>query len=282
MRRPRPRPILVLGSPRSGTTLIGKYLSSSSDVCGLGEYLGFYFSHVVADREFDRMPSPFGPRYLKELRRFTDRFARRLAAERSCGFYCDDTPWNLLVGDQLAALLPDAVFVLLLRHYTGVLQSLERSHAAGYRWAGGTWPERAALWSRFYTMAPLLPDDRMIGVSYDRLCAAPRPTLAALDRALDRIGIDTRRLQRSVFAVSHATGSSPRPTLGLLGGDRRGSLAPLPSWDALGWTGKVQAAVGPVVAPVDEALRARFGPAYVPPVGFPETAATGMAPMPGR
>jgi hypothetical protein len=277
MRGSQPRPILVLGSPRSGTTLIGRYLSSSSDICGLGEYLGFYFSHVVADREFDRMPSPFGPRYLRELRRFTDRFARRLAAERSCAFYCDDTPWNLLVGDQLAALLPDAVFVLLLRHYAGVLQSLNRSYAAGYRWAGATWSERAALWSRFYAMAPLLPGDRTIDVSYDRLCAAPGPTLAALDRALDRIGVDAGRLQRSVFTVSHATGSSPRPAIGRPMGDQRVSLAPLPSWDPSGWTERVQVAVDPVVATVDEALRARFGPAYVQPAGFSRATATSAA-----
>jgi hypothetical protein len=274
MSPPRARPILVLGAPRSGTTLIGRYLSSSRDVCGLGEYLGFYFSHVVADREFDRMPSPYGPRYLQELRRFTDRFARQLAEERSCSFYCDDTPWNLLVAEQLARLLPDAVFVLLLRHYTGVLQSLERSHAAGYRWAGATWPARAALWSRFYAKTAHLPDDRLIGVSYDRLCAAPGLAVAALERALDRIGLDPEHLQRSVFAASHATGPSPRPTLGRPAGVRQIALEPILSWDPRHWNSRVQQAVDTIVAPVDQAMRERFGSAYAPPAGFADGAAT--------
>jgi hypothetical protein len=58
-----PKQIFIVGVPRSGTTLIGKYLASCKSICDLGEYAGFFFSYYIAKREYLQVPSPYKERY---------------------------------------------------------------------------------------------------------------------------------------------------------------------------------------------------------------------------
>lgn len=262
-------PIFVLGSPRSGTTLMGRYLGSSRHVCDLGEFLGFYLAHHVAKREFAGMPSPFAAQYLRAMQECTSRFAADLTARWNCDFYCDDTPWNLLVAHELARDLPQAVFVLMLRHYSGVIQSMHSSYADGYTWAGSTLEESADLWKRFYSCALSLPPGRTIPVSYDGLLQAPWPTLTDFHERIRSMGIDERSLDVRVFTVSHATKPRHRARpLAVVDVDGRVVLGPLPSFRAHDWSPTFNGRIRSTVHPVEVELLKMFGRHYKRPAGF--------------
>ncbi|HEX9032811.1 MAG TPA: hypothetical protein VF834_13300, partial [Streptosporangiaceae bacterium] len=91
----RPRPLLVLGVPRSGTTLIGNYLGSAPEVLNLAEYGGFYVVNSVVPAVIQRIPGFHHEAYLTEIREHARAFAERLAAEQGCTWFVDHTPWNL-------------------------------------------------------------------------------------------------------------------------------------------------------------------------------------------
>jgi hypothetical protein len=263
------RPIFVVGSPRSGTTLIGNYIGSSSTVLNLGEYAAFYYMHALIPPPFSRFPSPYNQRYLEALKQHAADFARDAALDQGCSAYCDATPWNLLIGRELAQAFPNALFVLVLRHFSGVILSLERSYTDGFTWAGDSWESRARVWSSFYNRAAFLPRDRMITVGYDQLCATPDVTVERLRENLAQHGVDATGLDLGTFAVSHATNPAyQRPTLATSPPGNGGGLRRISSVDLTGWTTELNRAVAPLVGPTNEMLGLLFPADYTEPDGF--------------
>lgn len=251
------RPIFVLGAPRSGTTVLGSYVASAPAVCDLGEYAGFFFAHHIAEREYRRVPSPYKDRYMAELRDHAREFPGRIARASGCGAFCDSTPWNLLVAAELVQRLPDALFVLTVRDIAGLSQSLARSHAAGYEWAGATIAERAELWRDFYAHVEALDPARTILVDYEHLCADPTPALAELDRSLVARGIAGPR-DRGQFCESHANPEgSARPTLGTYIAGGGVALSPIASSDPAAWSPEAEYTARSIVEGAASAL-ARF------------------------
>jgi hypothetical protein len=263
------RPLLVLGTPRSGTTLIGNYVGSSPSVCNLGEYGGFFLSYHIALKEYRGVPAPYKDSYIRELQEHAKSFAYKTALESGNFFYCDSTPWNLLVARTLASELPTATFILMLRHYSGVIQSLERSYRDGFQWATGTWAERASLWCDFYENTRYLPPNRTIPVSYDGLCSNPHSTVKALEDALVKVGLEVDKLDRTQFAKSHATNREHcRPTIGAGRNTGGVTLASISSVDLKSWNRPLMQAVFPIVKSTDRLLRDLFRGTYVTPPGF--------------
>ncbi|MBE1489591.1 sulfotransferase family protein [Plantactinospora soyae] len=260
-----PEPIFVLGSPRSGTTLAGAWLGSHPSVYAMGEYSAFVFAYATAPAGYTRTRPPYAERYLRELQNHAAEFAGRLATERGARFFCDSTPWNLLVADTLAELYPSARFVLTLRHYAGVIQSLERSYRRRYLWAGATPVDRASVWAAVYERAAALPADRTTVFSYDELCADPDGTIARWRSALARIGVDPAGLDDRVFLRSYAGGwDDQRRTVATRTGGRV-EFAPIPSVDPERWSEALDTEVRPVVGEVDRMLRQRFSEYATPP-----------------
>jgi len=259
-------PIFVVGSPRSGTTLIGHYVGSHPSVCYLGEYAGFFFSHYIAVREYFRVPTPYKEQYIHELQEHAKLFASKVALKQACLFYCDSTPWNLMIARQLVDRLPNAVFILTLRHYSGVLQSLERSYESGYEWAGATWSERAALWHRFYSNTRHLPRERVFALSYDGLCADPEGVIASLNTTLEKWGLSVSEFDRGQFVKSHATSSThQRPTIGVRSKAGVVSFVSVPSIDSQRWDKAIEEEILPIVENTDNLLRRLFPDVYVKP-----------------
>lgn len=253
------RPIFVFGCPRSGTTVIGSYVGTTPGVCDLGEYGGFYLALHHAPRELGRAPSPVRESYQTSLEEHALRFPAAEAAEADCPWYVDDTPWNLLVADQLLRLVPDALLVLCLRDFRGVIQSLRRSYDEGYYYAGPTWEDSAGLWARFNEQALTLPDEQTIVVSYDRLCDEPSEEVDRLDLELSRHGLQQGR-SVEVFAHSHAVpDGSERPTV-LHGNRFAGTLEfrPRARYDRAAWPDEIERSVAGIVGDVDARLRERF------------------------
>lgn len=257
-------PILVLGSPRSGTTLIGAYIGSSPSVADLGEFAGFYLTYHTVPYEYRYTPCNHKASYLDELQRLARDFPARMALRERAGAYCDSTPWNLLVAQDLAAILPKAVFVLCLRHYSGAIQSLRRSYEQGFRFAGPDDRTSARVWSDFYRNVVHLPPDRTIEVSFDGLCATPGATLANLDENLRRHGLAVDGFERRVLTRSHAVpASATRPTIARLDELGRVILVERASVDLEQWGSERDERVRGVVAEIDELLRSR--PGYLDP-----------------
>jgi hypothetical protein len=255
--QPRPRALFVLGVPRSGTTLIGNYLGSSATVLNFAEYGGFYVAHSMARAVVERIPGYHHERYLAELREHARTFAERLASENGCTWYVDHTPWNLEIAAGLAEDPPEAVFVLMLRHYAGNILSLRR-----FPWAGETWADNAQLWVNLCAQIISLPEDRLIPVSYDALAHEPEQTLASLAASLDKHGFPTEDLDHQLLSLSHAAIiGEPRPVIGAAeGGTTR--LRPVSSLDVERWSGDIHAEVWPIVRDTHIELLRRFPGIY--------------------
>lgn len=254
--QPRPRPLFVLGVPRSGTTLIGNYLGSSAAVLNFAEYGGFYVAHSMARAVVERIPGYHHEAYLAELREHARTFAERLARENGCAWYLDHTPWNLEVAASLAQDPPDAVFVLMVRHYSGNILSLRR-----FPWAGDSWADVAQLWTTLCGQIISLPPDRLITVGYDALAEQPEETLTVLADALGTHGFPTGDLDRRLLALSHAAIiGEPRPVIGT--DDGTAGLRPVRSFDAERWSGDIHAEVWPIVRDMHFELLRRFPDTY--------------------
>lgn len=230
-----PRPIFVLGSPRSGTTLVGALVASAPGGLDLGEYAGYDFCLRVAVEEMGAMPALHTDVYLKELREHAFAFPRRLANAAAAAWFVVSAPWNLLVAESLAEEEADALFLLCVREARGVCQSLKRSYESGRRWAGATPDERLDLYSRFYASAPQLPRDRTVIFDFDHACTDPERAFRELTRDLLRLGFPGDRMNPAIATESHANPSA-QPTIARRTEDGAVVWQARRAWDPGAWS----------------------------------------------
>ncbi len=244
---PPDRPIFVLGSPRSGTTVLFGLLARSTAVGSLpGEgHLLWNLFHPEGGAGWDSQATP--PEAIaRGERRALSWMIRQVAGDRR---YLDKTPRNSLQVPYLAALFPDARFVVLLRDGRAVVSSLLNGwrdtsglfpgremgrplavHGyRGHRWkfvappgweeyaTGHTLPEICAFQWLACTDALLeargqIPADRWVETRYERLTESPVEEVERLLLALD-LPIEPRVLEAASTLdrnVTKAT-SPPRP-----------------------------------------------------------------------
>ena len=143
--------ILVIGPPRSGSTLLMRMLSSHSAIYSRAEphlltplaHLGFYdtvdaapFDHLQAQqstREFVADLPGGEADYLDACRAYTDVLYGRMLAARGKGkpFFLDKTPANALILPFIAKLYPGARYVVLTRHPAAIWSSYANSFFDG-------------------------------------------------------------------------------------------------------------------------------------------------------
>jgi hypothetical protein len=254
------RGLFVLGVPRSGTTLIGNYIGSHPAVLGLAEYGGFYVANSVAPAYVNRLPGRQHEGFLAALRDLALGQASRAAREQGCAWFCDATPWNLEIAGALGELLPDAVFMLMLRHFSGALLSLRQ-----FEWAGHSWEEAANLWVSLNACIDQLPQDRTVVIGYDAFTAHPAEAVAGIREALRTIGLDPDLFDDAQFAASHAAiVGRPRPTVAtLVDGDV--VFHAIPSLEPERWMPEVHSVVWPIVEAMHRSLLGRFPEVYISP-----------------
>jgi Sulfotransferase family len=279
------RPIFVVGSPRSGTTMIGNYIGSARSVLNAGEYRALYLTIGTLPLQMvgqvtGLVPPEWDPHrleYIKEAQQHACEFIVRVAEAQGYTAFCDSSPKNILIADRLAEIFPDALFVLTVRHYTGAIQSLKRLNTIrvlpGFEpsmdWVDPTAVAAAMIWSKHYRKALDLPAERTVVFGYDRFCADPEPVLIRFKGALAGAGFPVEELDDSVFAVSHAhLPETKRPTVGQVSstGPR---LASISSFDASTWLPAMESEVQPVVTLTNELLGVWFPDDYASPVGYP-------------
>jgi hypothetical protein len=243
--------------------MLGSLFGSSAKVTYLGEYTAFFNAALAMRNGLYRTPFPFKDEYFTELEHHAVDFARRTAAKHGSSYFCDSTPWNLHVLPRIAELLPDAVFVLTLRHYAGTVQSFRRSFENGFAWAGSDWAARGEFWSFLYGLSRNVPAERTIPFGYDAFCAAPEQGLRRLMARLEQFGVELPDVDPGVLAVSHAPAAENqvRATVGSKLGPGT-VLRPIASYDPDEWTPEIAAAVEPQVAEMHGELLRRFPEDY--------------------
>lgn len=145
------RLVLVIGPPRSGSTLLMRMLSSHSAIYSRAEphlltplaHLGFYdnvdaapFDHLQAAqaaREFVADLPRGEADYLDACRAYADILYGRMLAARGHGkpLFLDKTPANALILPFLAKLYPRARYVVLTRHPAAIFSSYADSFFDG-------------------------------------------------------------------------------------------------------------------------------------------------------
>jgi hypothetical protein len=141
--------IFVIGSPRSGTTMLQRMLGSHSQIHTHPEphlmtplaHLGYYhsvdkapFDHINAAkamREFvDELPG--GEKdYLRALRAFCDVLYGQMLETTDKTRFLDKTPAYALVADFVARVYPSASYISLTRHPLAILSSYANSFFGG-------------------------------------------------------------------------------------------------------------------------------------------------------
>lgn len=241
---------------------MGKFVASHPRCYDLGEYFGFYLALEQAPAMIRRAPSPVRQAMLEHVFQGMRNFADQSRDKNGALFWCDQTPFNLLIARSLSGLLEDAVFILMLRHYRGTIQSLRRSFAGGYRWAGRQLQDSAALWATFYSHAEELPQERTLAVSYDKLCNSPLETLERVESSLSRmLGVDPGLFDRAVFADSHATQGLHHRTIA----ERTGTtlrFRSIGAYDTDQWSAAHEKAASLFVLETHEALLKRYPQEY--------------------
>lgn len=186
--------------------MLGELIGSHPAVAYFGEFFAFYFSRVVARRTLGRVPSRARDAYLDSLEAHAREFAEREMMLAGREVFCESTPLNSLICEYLANEFPHATFVVTVRHYTGVIQSLRRSFQDGYHMTIDDDVARARLWADCYTAILRLPTERCIYVDYDALCRTPESEVARFLSDLEaRTGLARNAFQLSTLTISHAT-----------------------------------------------------------------------------
>ncbi|WP_440958378.1 sulfotransferase [Oceanicaulis sp. LC35] len=178
-----PRPIFIIGAPRSGTTLLERILRGHSAITGYGErqYMASAFDQFCALDPASR------DTVWPDLRdRWRSAYLERGAAQTP--FILDKLPSNLERVAFIRALFPDAVFLHCSRSVEDTAASLFTNdfgfrHGYSTRWADALGFVRHASAVAAYWRAA---GYELIDVSYEALVADPEGVLKPV---LDRLGL---------------------------------------------------------------------------------------------
>jgi hypothetical protein len=129
-----PNPVFVIGSPRSGTTVLARSLAQHSELWTSGEsdVLFLLFANGFAERSFDRAMEIPGQRWLRVENVSREEFLaclgmgiNALITSRSGGRrWIDHTPRYTLIVETLAEVFPGASFIHILRDGRDVVHSM--------------------------------------------------------------------------------------------------------------------------------------------------------------
>ncbi len=181
------RPIFIVGTQRSGTTLL-RLILDSHDRIAIGHESGF----MRAVEATKRLPNYiYGDGWYRRFGVDDDEMNQRLRSFFSSIFeqharlqrkprWGEKTPDNIFLIEEMVAIWPEAQFLCTVRHPGAVIASLQR-------W---NWEFDRALdyWLSAYTAAQRaqsLGEISWYQVRYEDLVVAPRATLAAVLEYLD-------------------------------------------------------------------------------------------------
>ncbi|HYB99226.1 MAG TPA: sulfotransferase [Candidatus Limnocylindrales bacterium] len=191
--------MFVVGSPRSGSTMLARMISSHSQIYGRPEphlltplaHLGYYgnvdkapYDHVLAAESTKEFVAdlPRGEQdYIDACRAYCDTlYGRMLATKPDKKIFLDKTPAYALVLDFIARIYPNARYVVLTRHPLAVFSSYAESFFdSDYQTAHQYNP----LLERYVPAIAKFLRERKVPifhVVYEKLVADPEPMLRGI------------------------------------------------------------------------------------------------------
>lgn len=218
--------ILLIGSPRSGSTMLQRMMGSHSQIFTRPEphlltplaYLGYHdtvekapYDHINAAkaiREYvDALPRGEED-YLEALRCYTDRMYSTMLEGRPERFFMDKTPAYGLVLPFITRLLPEARYVVLTRHPLAILSSYANSFFEGnYEQAYAFNP----IVHRYVPAIAKLLRDRpvpLVKVRYEDVVASPSEQL---QRIFEHLELEHEEAAVNYGSHQHEKGSFGDP-----------------------------------------------------------------------
>jgi len=222
------RMLFIIGTPRSGSTMLERMLESHSEIYGRPEphlmtplaHLGYWgnvdkapFDHVLAaesTRQFvDDLPNTEAD-YYDACRAYADTLYGRMLEPTGKRYFLDKTPAYGLVVPFLAKLYPNAKFIVLTRHPLGIFSSFANSFFDGdYQLA----QEYNPLLDRYVPVMAWFLRERpvpMIHVRYEDITREPekkvREMLEFLDLPFEENCVEYGRQQPEVKGLGDPLG----------------------------------------------------------------------------
>ena len=229
-------PLLIVGAPRSGTTLFQRMLLADPRCAG-GQESHFFATFGPVLREFDRkraMARPHGlacywtrEETIEKLRRlWMDAFRPVLLARPHATRLVEKTPDHALWLDVAAEVLPNARVLHLVRDSRAVVASLLRAGRAdwGRVWAPKSLDAAIQVWRRHVEAARASPLPAHL-VRMEDLIEDPARELTAIAEfagfgaealCLDRTLLTSQDRSTSAFVAGGAVGAPPDEPEGFL------------------------------------------------------------------
>lgn len=200
-------PLMIVGAPRSGNTLVRRVLLASGQIYippetyVLGEIIENWRRWVLLPWRdkvwlfcayFDRHPhrdeldvqslSPFAnhaahwPRKDRSLRALLDAFYRFLAAQHGYGAtrWGDKTPWNTMHLKSISRFFPDAVYLHLIRDGRDSVSSQVQAEMRDVTEAARRWVSANDMCDRY------LPRQRTLQMRYEDIVSDPEACFARI------------------------------------------------------------------------------------------------------
>lgn len=149
------RPLFIVGSPRSGTTVLGKSLGLHSLIASSEESLfllhmwRIYSDLYMGDnrRKTTNLKDYLSSdQLLLTIGNFSDEIFGNFLAKENKHIYLDHSPWYGSIASFIKVIYPDAQFIHIIRDGREVVRSLSHSYAKGFQWAGSSIEYRTGIW----------------------------------------------------------------------------------------------------------------------------------------
>ena len=187
-RENRPRPIFVVGLPRTGSTLTERILSSHSDVTSLGETR--YFEKAIKEifgsvrAAIAQLPACSRDQLDDVARQFRLESAYRLG---DSGFFIDKLPLNFMFVPLIARVFPEALFVYTHRQPEAACFSMFKQLFTGEYLFSYDLEDLGAYYNEHEHFRRQFAADlgqRWIDVSYENLVSEPEVEIPLLLKKL--------------------------------------------------------------------------------------------------
>jgi len=216
-------PVFIIGSPRSGTTLIGNCIGNHSKVANGEESLFLIdFWRLFSDLYQGNNHQSWKPlnKFVDEnelwglIKNFSNTIFHSYLNKKKCRIYLDHTPWYILLMPFIINLFPNSIFIHILRDGRNVVKSLSNSYSKGFKWAGKNTKIRTKLWSDLVRFGcengRKMPKNHYIEIRYEDFCTKPE---IALNRVFDLLSLSYESECLLPLNEKHATPSLKHETI---------------------------------------------------------------------
>jgi hypothetical protein len=170
------QPIFIIGSPRSGTTLVRVILDSHPNICcGPETHLIKTLQILHADIEKKwHMLKPYGSSHEKinkKISNILEAFTGEYKKQKNKARWAEKTPDNIFRAEFINTIFPSCQFINVIRDGRDVVCSYKK------RWGRLTLFKAISTWNKAieltYHYRTLFPKDRYLEVYYEELVSNP-------------------------------------------------------------------------------------------------------------